>query len=179
MNLAEHEAALIVAGQDIPRLRDVELAEFLTMTFPPRGYVMEPIIPTKGLAMCFASRGVGKTYISLGIGTAVAAGAKFLNWTAPQPRKVLYIDGEMPAGTMQHRLAEVVAGMDIEPTPGYFRLISADMQDNAIPSLSTPEGQSLIEDKLGDAELLILDNVSCLINEGRENDVESWLSMQG
>jgi putative DNA primase/helicase len=173
----EEEPELILV--DTPRLRDVELGEFLTMTFPPREYVMEPIIPAKGLAMLFASRGIGKTYISLGIGCAVAAGAAFLAWKAPKPRKVLYVDGEMPTELMQHRCAEIVAGMDIDtPAPDYFRLISGDMQDNAIPSLSTPEGQSLIEEKLDDAELLILDNVSCLINEGRENDVESWLSMQ-
>src|SRR5437867_8213924 len=109
-NLTEQEqAALILDGQDMRRLRDVTLGEFLSMTFAPREYVMEPIIPTKGLAMLFASRGVGKTYISLGIGTAVAAGTAFLNWTAPKPRRVLYIDGEMPANTMQHRLAEIVA----------------------------------------------------------------------
>src|SRR5438445_112534 len=90
------ESALIVAGADIPLLRDVTLADFLTMTFSPREYVMEPIIPTKGLALLFASRGIGKTYISLGIGCAVAAGAAFLTWKAPKPRKVLYVDGEMP-----------------------------------------------------------------------------------
>jgi putative DNA primase/helicase len=174
----EEQAAFILA--DTPRLHAVGLADFLSRQFEPREYILEPIIPRKGLVMLYASRGLGKTYFGVGMGCAVAAGAPFLNWKAPTPRKVVYVDGEMPAGTMQHRLAEILAGMDTEPpAPDYFRIICADIQDNPIPSLSSPVGQSLVEAELNDAELLILDNVSCLLNEGRENDAESWLSMQG
>ena len=46
--------------------------------------------------MVYAKRGVGKTHFALGVAYAVAAGAKFLSWQAETPRKVLYIDGEMP-----------------------------------------------------------------------------------
>jgi hypothetical protein len=36
----------------------------------PRGMVLEPIIPEKGLVMLYAARGTGKTYVALGIAYA-------------------------------------------------------------------------------------------------------------
>ena len=44
----------------------------------------DPILPEKGLAMLYASRGTGKTHVALGIGFAVATGTKFLKWTRPE-----------------------------------------------------------------------------------------------
>jgi RecA-family ATPase len=55
--------------------------------------------------MLYAWRGVGKTHVALGIGFAVASGGTFLGWQATAPRRVLYLDGEMPGASLQSRLA--------------------------------------------------------------------------
>ena len=60
--------------------------------------------------MIYSPRGVGKTLLGLSVGYAVASGDNFLGWSAPEPRRVLYIDGEMIAAEMQHRLAAIIAG---------------------------------------------------------------------
>jgi putative DNA primase/helicase len=162
----------------IPRLRVVTAAELLTMQIPPREYILEPIIHTQSTNMLFSKRGVGKTYTSLGIACAVAAGSPFLRWRAPKPRKVLYVDGEMPAITMQQRFAGIVAGMDTEIDPSYFRLITPDLQVDPMPSLSGTTGQNIIEDCIDGSELIILDNISTLTTGGKENEAESWLPVQ-
>ncbi len=54
-------------------------------------------------------RGLGKTHVSLNVAYAVATGGEFLGWKAPQPRRVLFIDGEMPGALLQERLAAIVA----------------------------------------------------------------------
>jgi putative DNA primase/helicase len=46
-------------------------------------------------------------------------------------------------------------------------------------NLARPEHQEAVEERLDGAELLVLDNLSTLVNGGRENDAESWDSMQG
>jgi putative DNA primase/helicase len=148
------------------------------MEIPPREPILEPILAQQSLGMLFAKRGIGKTYVSLGIACAVAAGAPFLRWKAPEPRRVLYVDGEMPAVTMQQRLAAVVAGMNREIDPGYLRLITPDLQDSPMPSLCGSVGQSMVEDSLNGTELLIIDNLSCLCANAKENELESWLGMQ-
>src|SRR5438552_356215 len=108
--------------QDVlsPRLRPLTAAEFLALDLPPRELILEPWLPTQGLAMIHSVRGIGKTHLALGIAYAVAIGGGLLGWSAPKPRQVLYLDGEMPAAAMQRRLAAIDAGFKGEPpAPDY------------------------------------------------------------
>jgi Mrp family chromosome partitioning ATPase len=127
---AEREVALVVDT----------IGEFLGHEFPPRQWVMEPIIPQHGLTMCFSWRGTGKTYVSLGIAYAVAAGGKFLRWSAPVPRKTLFIDGEMTGTMMQQRLREIALGSKAEAAEDALHVLTPDRQTLGImPNLSTRE----------------------------------------
>ena len=104
-----------------------------------------------------------------------ATGGEFLSWKADKPRKVLYLDGEMAAAALQERLQGIVLADDRDFDPEYLRLVTPDLQPGAMPDLATVEGQGVIEAILGDAELIIVDNISTLVrNVGRENDAESW-----
>jgi hypothetical protein len=48
-----------------------------------------------------------------------------------------------------------------------------------MPDLATADGQDAIDAVLGDTELIVIDNLSCLARSGgRENDAESWLPIQ-
>lgn len=163
-----------------PGLIAINIEEFLSLDIPPREMVVDPIIPTQGLVMLYSKRGVGKTHIALGLGYAVASGGAFLKWTTPKPRRVLYVDGEMPGIAMQERLAAITAAADLEPADSsYFNLITPDQQDDfGIPDLTTEKGQAEMDRHLDGVEFLILDNLSTLCRSGRENDAESWQSMQ-
>ena len=162
-----------------PRFKTFHLQEFTTMPLQARPMVLAPILPAKGLGMLYAQRGVGKTHVGLGIGYAVATGGSFLRWHAPEPRKVLYVDGEMPAASLQERLNTIRAA---SPTlhPENFRLLPMDLQELGDSlNLAQETDQRAIEAQIDGAELLLLDNLSTLVNGGRENDAESWDSMQG
>jgi putative DNA primase/helicase len=176
---AEIRTILEQAPEITLRLRPLSLAEFLKLELPPRGMVLKPWLPEKGLAMIHAKRGVGKTHLALSSGYAVACGGSFLGFEAPQPRRVLYLDGEMPANTMQRRLAAIVGGFDLQPPePSFFRLLSADVIDGGLPDLGTTEGQAEVDAAIGDAEFIIVDNLSVLLRCGKENEAESWLLVQ-
>ena len=166
---------------DERRLHVVTAAELLTMEFPPREMVLDPIIPSQGLVMVHSKRGVGKTYLGLGIAYAVATGTEFLRWSAPRPRKVLYVDGEMPATSMQERLLAIVAGSDGSgpPSDDYLRICNPDLQDFSIPTLASTDGQLAVEAEMADAELIVLDNISTLCGTHMsENEAESWTPIQ-
>jgi putative DNA primase/helicase len=62
--------------------------------------------------------------------------------------------------------------------PDNLKFITPDMQTSAMPDLSTIEGQAEIEKHLDGVKLVILDNLSCLIRTGKENEGESWLPVQ-
>ena len=80
---------------------------------------------------------------------------------------------------MKERLAGLVASADEskEPPEGYFRIITPDVQETSLPDLGTPEGQAEYAPLLGDAELIVIDNLSTLLRAGVENEGESWLPM--
>lgn len=166
---------------DPPRLQCVTAYEFLSMEFPEREVLLSPIIPRQGLCMLHAMRGIGKTFISLSVAYAVASGGKiFDRWGAPKPSRVLFLDGEMPARTLQERLAALVAGSDAEPPAADFlRILTPDMQDGPMPNIATREGQEAVEPLLSGVDLVIVDNLATLARHGRSNDEESWLPVQG
>ena len=173
--LAEHTATV----DKPPGLAAVDIGEFLSLDIPPREMVVDPVIPTQGLVMLYARRGVGKTHVAIGLAYAVASGGDFLKWTTPKPRRVLYVDGEMPAIAMQERFAAIALNAEPEADPSYLRLITPDLQgDFGIPDLTTEEGQAEIDRHMDDVEFLILDNLSTLCRSGRENEAESWQTMQ-
>jgi DnaB-like helicase N terminal domain/AAA domain/Homeodomain-like domain len=157
----------------------LSIEELLVREFKPREMLLDPILPEQGLAMLYSYRGIGETFLALGIASAVASGGRFLRWAAPRPRRVLYVDGELPGSTLRERAAMILAGIeDAEPEPDMLRVITPDLQKRPMPDLATPQGQRLLEPRLAGIDLLVLDNLSALCRDGNENEGEGWLPVQ-
>jgi putative DNA primase/helicase len=165
-------------GPKPPLLRALTVTELLTLDVKPREMILAPILPTQGLAMLYSKRGVGKTYLALGMAVAAASGGTFLRWKADKPRRALYIDGEMPCVSLQQRLSAIVAGSATEPDETMLRIITPDVQHMQLPDLATIAGQEAVEQHLDGVELLIMDNLSALCRAGKENEGEGWLPVQ-
>ena len=161
-----------------PPLKPLNLSEFLKLQLPPRRLILEPWLSEKSISMSYSPRGVGKTLLALSASYAIASGTEFLGWKVPEPRRVLYVDGEMTAAEMQHRLAAIVEGFKGEAAPEYFRMLSADITEGGLPDLATVEGQRAFDDAIGDAEVTKLDNISTLCRSGKENEAEGWQAVQ-
>jgi len=161
-------------------LKALNIQEFLSVAIPERKMILDPIIPSQGLSLLYSKRGVGKTFLSLAIGYAVASGVSFLRWKSVAPVKVLYVDGEMPANLMQERIDKLVKGFGVDlHDPSYFRLITPDLQEEGIADISTEYGQMLLEKAIGqDTGLLILDNLSTLAPSMQENEADAWAPIQ-
>src|SRR6266851_8552020 len=97
--------------QNRPPLEAVGINDFLALAIPPREMLLSPILPERSLAMLYAPRGVGKSWLGLSVGLAVAGGQPLLRWSAPRQRNVLYIDGEMPLVALQERLKAISVGL--------------------------------------------------------------------
>lgn len=165
---------------EMPGLRILTLNEFMDWPIPPREHLLYPVMPEQGLVLLYAPRGLGKTYVALGVGLAVASGRKLFNWEGRRLRRILYVDGEMPARAMQERLGKLVKALNLpDEALSNFSLLTPDIQNRAMPNLATPDGQEAIEPYLKNVGLLIIDNIATLCRSGRENDTESWLPVQG
>jgi putative DNA primase/helicase len=175
---AESKAQLPAAPSGLVTLNVEELLRCQT---EPREFVIEPILREKDLAMIYSWRGVGKTLVALDMAYAIASGGKCLKWEAPRPRRVLYIDGELPLQTIKERVARLAAANDKEPpAPDYLQFITPDVQERPIPNLADPKAQAMVDQIIADQkiEVVFIDSISTLCSAGRENEAESWLPIQ-
>jgi RecA-family ATPase len=163
----------------VPQFDTICVNDFARLKLPARTMVLDPILPTGGLGMLFAGRGIGKTHVALGIAWAVSTGGEFLRWRAPVPRDVLYVDGEMPQQALQDRLNAIRTVGNFRPEDGAFRLLCMDRQELGLSiNLADVKQQKIIDAQLDGTQFLVLDNLSTLMNGGPENDAESWDAMQ-
>jgi AAA domain len=168
--MKQEEAVTITQFE--PR-RELLLASWLKRDLPPRDYLLGHLLSTTSRWLLFGDTGVGKTLVALDLAGAVAAGASFLNWTGSgKPRRVMYLDGEMPAETFKERM-ELVAkqyGPDLKLF-GYNR----DDLDGEMPPLNTEDGERWLWKEIEAArpDFIIFDSVMSLLT-GTMADEESW-----
>lgn len=156
------------------------LREFLAEPWPRTEKIVDPWLPTSGICMLWGERGGGKTLVTLALALHVAEGKNFLEMLVPKPRRVLYIDGEMAADEVKGRLQKLLGGMGpwSEAMWERFAIVSHESFKTGIPDLSEPgRGRRLIEAYVKEhkVELLILDNLSSLLQTGNENEAEGWI----
>lgn len=132
--------------------------------------------------MVFAPTGVGKSWLTMAVAAAVAGGGTFGHWSAPEPRRVLYIDGEMDMSDLKSRFQSIVtAATEADPITIAGNVVLYARHDQ-------PEGDTSFPD-FGDAEhveriirlvrqvrpaLVILDNLSTLATVDDDNAADAW-----
>lgn len=162
----------------------LSLGELMGMELPEQEFIVYPWLPLQALVMLFAARGVGKTWAGLELAISVALGRDYFAWTVPKPRRVLFIDGEMPLNSLKTRLKMLLG---TTPSPPDLKIISSELllRDNAPLNISQPHQQQRIDDLLNEMkvlgkapDLIILDNLSSLvtgIDENSNSDLDQFL----
>jgi KaiC/GvpD/RAD55 family RecA-like ATPase len=140
----------------------------------PREMIVAPWMATQSVGLVFAKRGLGKTWFGITLAKAIALGRPFLGYEVPKPRRVLFVDGEMPLADLQERFkavgADKIDNIDI--------LASEIMYQEFHPlNINREEDRNLISSMLDRLtqqgrrpELLIFDNLSSLRMGVEEND---------
>jgi RecA-family ATPase len=139
----------------------------------PQSFVLEPILARGSAALIYGPTGVGKSFAALGLALAAASGGSFLGWTAPKPRNVLYLDGEV-------RPAAVAARLRLfGPPPPSLRMWLAAQEEGQPLDLSTLEGLTrlLADDGWWKVDLVIIDSLSSLMGGIWQRDSERWHEM--
>lgn len=162
------------------RLKYETLGQLLAREIPTREYLVDPWLRQGESALIYAAPGVGKSMLSMTMALAMAGGGSFLGWTAPAPRRVLALDGEMAMADLQERardLIPAVAGIDAQAAGDNLMFLARQHQSPELefPDLATPEGQRLIltKCKRGKVDVLIADNLSTLFTVEDENSASA------
>lgn len=160
----------------VEKLKTFELPEFMGLEIPPAEYLVAPWLQEKSLTMIYAPRGIGKTFFALTLALSITCGDDFLKWHASRRRGVLYIDGEMPAATIQKRIEKLISNYSYD-SDAPFRIVTKDQNSEVKFDLSDEKFQHLVEKQLGKIKLIVIDNISTLCHV-KENDAESWMPIQ-
>lgn len=155
----------------------------------PRQNILHPILPEQGWMLIYAESGLGKTLFSLNLAYAIASGGNFLKYIASQPKRVLYIDGEMSYRSMHERIMAIVKEQGELEFPENFylftpdKMLPPDSPEGAIPEplpkISTQQGQEFynyIIDKYK-IDVIFFDNYSVL-STGDDSSPEDWYPVQ-
>lgn len=193
----EHEADLFLIkrkGREVaeerirqsmrpPKLLGFSLEEILQHTFPRRRAILKRddhvILRAGNIAQVFAYRGYGKTWLLETMALVVAYQIEALGLHAPEPSKVLYVDGEMASEDVKERFQLLCDMLNVPRQLGVgaekrLVIVGADWQEEYLPRLDTLEGQSAIEPFVDPADFIILDNRSCLFDPEGEKDPSVW-----
>jgi len=150
--------------------RRIAAPDLVAAQLPERATILDPILSAKSLALLYGPRGLGKTFVALGIAWAAASGGSFLGWRAHRRHRVVYVDGEMAAIDMKRRLQL------FGPAPPTLDFMLADLHPGALPDLARLEGQHSLMVAWGQPDLVVLDNLSSLA--AFQGDPDSWSSLQ-
>jgi hypothetical protein len=139
---------------------------------PPRRKIVGDWFCEADLSFVYAPRGLGKTWFSLGLASAIVGKATFGPWTIHDHAPVLYVDGEMPLESLEKRIAGMGADDDLKVLnhEGLFHAtgkvlnLTDPVAQDAITAICLRDG----------IKVLILDNLSCLFNGMKENDADQW-----
>jgi hypothetical protein len=149
-------------------------------TIHPRRPIFGDWLLERGLAMLYAPSGIGKSWLSLSIATAIAGGGTLHDWQAPAPERVLLIDGEMDASDIKDRLKVVFDAVDTDRDKALSNLMiwarKDPLAERDFLDLATEEGREWLLRVVAEQKptLLILDNLSTLATVGDENAAQSW-----
>ena len=135
----------------------------------PIEYLISPIISSHTFALLFAPSAVGKSWLSMSIGMALATGKSVCSkWTVSKARNVLYIAGEMDKDEINNRfliLKKYYNPVAENAGKMKYKICQKD--------LGSEDGQEEIEEYLEYLDshethisLLILDNLNCLVSNG-------------
>ncbi len=163
------------------KINPMSFKEIINSNPDPIKNILNPWLPEQGLAIIYAEAGVGKTLFTLNVAYAISGGGNFLSFSAPLPKNVLYIDGEMAYAQIHSRFMQIVNQQDKLDDNQNFYLFNGDKIEKPfrLPKISNLTGQEFYNKKIEEcnAEVIFFDNLSCLAGID-ESDVGQWQLIQ-
>jgi RecA-family ATPase len=180
IKMNQEENVYNIHSEDLNYIKTIKHEDLKKMKSEKTKFILHPFLPEQGLAIIYSATGVGKTLFTLNCAYAIAAGGDFLKYSAPQPKKVLYIDGEMSLNQMVYRYQRIIEEQGDLEFPDYFELLNNDqMKPNCLPLICSSAGQQYYIDYIdrNNIDVIVFDNVSTL-SDIDENKSDEWRIIQ-
>ena len=174
----EEPASLADTFRDAIREGVISAGEFTSLTLPERETFLSPWLRAATVSMIYGPRGVGKTWFTLALCTAVTRSLPLGPWEPEQPVNCLLVDGEMSLHDLQDRLRRMEA--NLPDSPARLSILSSDRQHDRslpLPCLTNPgfrDGLTAFLEERPDLRLVIFDNLASMSGGTDENAKQEW-----
>lgn len=165
----------------VPAIRVHTAADLLCLDIPKREPLLGSWLADRQTGMIYAEAGLGKSMLALAMALAVAGGGMlFGRWSAPRPRPVLIVDGEMDLIDLRERLEVLmptIEGLDRDTALRNIRFVARLGQTGGdFIDIASPQGRETVLRLAAehDAALVFFDNLSTLATIGDENAASSF-----
>ena len=157
---------------DAIRMAARDTAGIEALGLPPRNPILGDWFKEGDCGFIYAPRGLGKTWLSLAIASAVANGRLLGLWQAHGVWPVCYVDGEMAVDGMLERMH----GMEAGPNLSILNHEALFHLSGKVLNIAEPETQQALMDYCLETgkRVLVLDNLSCLASGMEENKADHW-----
>jgi len=148
---------------------------FLDLEVPPKKRLLGDFMLEADLAILYAQRGLGKTWLTAIMAHAIAEGNPCGDWEAGEaPARVLVVDGEMALSQAQERTRLLQMHSDNLHFLHHELLFNQSL--GSALNIAEPAQQAALTELIIQREIkvLFLDNLSCLARGMRENDADDW-----
>lgn len=161
-------------------LRVLTASQLLTHPFPERKWLLSGLMKERQMMMLYAPTGVGKSWFAWSMACAIAGAGKFHTYGNTDPKRVLYLDGEMDGEDAQERLrtcaqatgaGEQLLADNLLYLPRQLQSFTSDF-----PDLNNPEWQTHVIQFAKDqqVEVIVMDNFSTLAEIEDENSAAAF-----
>ncbi len=140
--------------------------------------IVDPIIESGTITWLFAKEKVGKTIFALSLAQAIGTGNRNIGtWHISEARKVLYIDGEMPADKLQQHINKIIKGQGGNPEidKKAFSVYLFSETDYEYEDILDENWQERYLVELMGYDLIILDNYYSLYNSLNPIKLIRWM----
>lgn len=143
-----------------------------------RVMILDPIIESGTITWIFSKEKAGKTLLALSIAQKVGKGnSEIGTWRSLDPKKVLYIDGEMPGDKLKSHIDRIIRGSgdDPEVTQRAFSVYLFAEHDFDYSYILDEKWQNEHLDELMEYNLIILDNYYTLHESPNAIPLIRWM----
>ena len=159
----------------------IEAEDFInSVDLPPKDVILNPWLTEQTIILISATRGIGKTWLAMGLVNAITRGEQFGPWELKKSVPCMYIEGEMAAQDVKSRLAALNKNKGPRKKPlfiysdayaSYLNLSRASLVDEEWRS----KIQQIAIEK--DVKIIVVDNITSLTPGLDENSRMEWSSI--
>ena len=188
IDAGNHEEALANLARALPRFAAgdcsnavlsqslVSDSELAGLEIPKRESLMGDWFKAGDYGIIFGKRGLGKSWLAMGIARALAEGRAFGPWPCSTPRRVLYVDGEMSLDDYRDRVRTLSDGDGAFSTLSHQQVFNRTQKALCLSDRAQQDELTRLCERER-VDVLFLDNGACLFRSVSENDADQFRDM--